>query len=91
MVHYITQALAVLLLEVSCHGADFPRDQQNVIPSLEKLLRWLRAMRVNNTMAVRAYDISFRLLKKLATHIDVVSCFDSSLSKTAFMLNIITV
>ncbi|KAF2653941.1 hypothetical protein K491DRAFT_495193 [Lophiostoma macrostomum CBS 122681] len=71
MVHYITQALAVLLLEVSFHEAYLPRDSHDIIPALKKLLRWLRAMRNNNAMAIRAYDVSFRLLQRVATHVDL--------------------
>jgi hypothetical protein len=73
MVHVIMQALVVLLLEVVLESMYFPDDRQEVIPSLKKLLRWLRIMRVNNKMAVRAYSISLGLLKKLTSNIKVVS------------------
>ena len=73
MVHVIMQALVVLLLEVVLESTYFPDDRQEVIPPLKKLLRWLRIMRVNNRMAVRAYSISLGLLKKLASKINVVS------------------
>ena len=73
MVHYLTQAIAVLLLEVTCEAVHFPRDRQDMVPSLKKLLRWLRCMRKNNAMAVRAYSVSFSLLQKLVEHIHLVS------------------
>jgi hypothetical protein len=72
MVHVIMQALVVLLLEIVLESRYFPNDRQDVIPSMKKLLRWLRAMRVNNGMAVRAYSLSLGLLKKLASVIKFV-------------------
>ncbi|KAJ4326003.1 hypothetical protein N0V94_000368 [Neodidymelliopsis sp. IMI 364377] len=48
MVHVVMQALVVLLLEIVYEDMHFPEDRQEVVPSLKKLLRWLRVMRVNN-------------------------------------------
>lgn len=67
MVHVIMQALVILLLEVVYESMYFPNDGQEVIPSLKKLFCWLRIMRVNNGMAVRAYSISLPLLKLIST------------------------
>lgn len=72
MVHFLMQAVTVLLLEISYDAVQFPRDRQETIPSLKKLLRWLRAMRTNNPMARRAYQIAFDLLQKMVANIDVV-------------------
>ena len=73
MVHVVMQALVVLLLEIVLESIYFPNDRQEIIPSLKKLLRWLRIMRFNNSMAGRAYSISSALLKKLASTIKIVS------------------
>lgn len=75
MVHVIMQALVVLLLEIVLEAKYFPDDRLDVIPPLKKLLRWLRIMRMNNGMAVRAYSLSLALMKKLASTIQFVSAF----------------
>ncbi|KAF1933945.1 uncharacterized protein M421DRAFT_414993 [Didymella exigua CBS 183.55] len=67
MVHVIMQALVVLLLEVVLESRYSPHDCQDIIPSMQKLLCWLRVMRVNNGMAVRAYSLSLGLMKELAS------------------------
>jgi hypothetical protein len=73
MVHVIMQALVVLLLEVVHEALHSPEGRQELVPSLKKLLRWLRVMRVSNRMAVRAYTISLSLFKKLVTTVKIVS------------------
>ncbi|KAH7078360.1 fungal-specific transcription factor domain-containing protein [Paraphoma chrysanthemicola] len=69
MVHTIMQSLVVLLLEVSYEAVFFPHDRQDVLPSLKKLVRWLRAMRTSNGMARRAYTLVVNLLKVQVTTI----------------------
>lgn len=73
MVHVIMQALLILILEIRNDSSNFPEDHQNVVPSLMKLIAWLRVMRSNNGMARRAYSIILALMKKLASHINIVS------------------
>lgn len=75
LVHIIMQALVVLLLEVVLEEIFFPDDRLEVVSPLKKLLRWLRIMRVNNQMAVRAYSLSLALMKKLASTIRIVGAF----------------
>ena len=77
MIHVIMQALVVLCLEMVLKAMHFPDDRQDLIPSLKKLLHWLRIMRVSNEMAVRAYSISAGLLKKLTCTIKIVSATTS--------------
>ncbi|KAF2867970.1 fungal-specific transcription factor domain-containing protein [Massariosphaeria phaeospora] len=72
LVHYIMQALAVLMLEVSYEAVNFPRDRHDMVPSIKKLVRWLRHTRSNNRMAGRAYDIVLQLLHKLTLKINIV-------------------
>lgn len=76
MVHNIMQSLVVLLLEISLRGKHFPQDRHKIIPSLKKLVRWLRAMRATNGVAKRAYSIAFSLLKKMVATISIVSFAD---------------
>lgn len=61
-VHYVMQAVAVLLLE-ACYEAE----GMDILPALKKLVRWLRALRYSNGAANRAYTITVDLLKKLVT------------------------
>jgi len=71
MVHNIMQSIVVLLLEISLRGRHFPEDRQEIIPPLKKLVRWLRAMRISNGVARRAYPIAFSLLKKMVARISI--------------------
>lgn len=73
MLHVIMQALMVLLLEIALESGHFPQDRQDIVPSVKKLLRWLRVMRVNNRMAIRAYSLSLGILNQLAPIIKLVS------------------
>lgn len=69
MVHTIMRSLIVLLLEVSLR----PRDRHDIVPSLKKLIRWLRAMRTNDAVARRAYKIAFNLSQSVAAAVSIVS------------------
>jgi hypothetical protein len=71
------QALTVLLLEISYEAIHFPHDRQDMVPSLKKLVRWLRVMKTNNGMANRAYIITMNLLQKLVIHINIVRTYAS--------------
>ncbi|KAF2856860.1 hypothetical protein T440DRAFT_12250 [Plenodomus tracheiphilus IPT5] len=73
MVHNIMQSIVVLLLEISLSSKTFPEDRHEIIQPLKKLLRWVRAMRVSNDVAGRAYPIAFNLLKKMVATINIVS------------------
>lgn len=44
MVHTIMQSLVVLLLEISFGESHGQHESQNIMPSVNKLVRWLRAM-----------------------------------------------
>ncbi|KAJ4357575.1 uncharacterized protein N0V89_002151 [Didymosphaeria variabile] len=73
LVHYLMQALTVLLLEMSYGTVHFPEDGKEVTPSAKKLIRWLRAMKENDPLAQRAYTVAFELLQKVASqgHVDI--------------------
>lgn len=73
MTHLIMQALVVLCLEIVLQAMCAAEDRQELIPSLKKLLQWLRIMRGSNNMAVRAYAMSVGLLKKLMSRTSIVS------------------
>ncbi|KAF2109257.1 fungal-specific transcription factor domain-containing protein [Lophiotrema nucula] len=67
MVHYIMQALVVLLLELAFQSTTSPRPHQHIVTSLKKLVRLLASMRANNAMARRAYTIISVVMEKMRT------------------------
>lgn len=73
MVHAIMQSLAVLLLELTYEASYSSYNQQEILPSLKKLVRWLRVMQAKNAMAKRAYSIAMHLLRASASKIRMVS------------------
>jgi hypothetical protein len=72
VVHYIMQSLAVLMLEISYDSFATP-DSNDAIPTIKKLIRWLRKLRASNGMAKRAYGIAFDLLRKMVVRTNIVS------------------
>ncbi|KAF1913756.1 fungal-specific transcription factor domain-containing protein [Ampelomyces quisqualis] len=66
LVHTIMQSLIVLLLELSYETIQLPHDRREIMASLKKLVRWIRAMSFNNQMAQRAYVLVMNLLRELA-------------------------
>ncbi|KAF2691691.1 hypothetical protein K458DRAFT_325241 [Lentithecium fluviatile CBS 122367] len=78
-VHYIMQSFAVLMLEISYESA-FAGEGNETIPVIKKLIRCLRALRLSNGMARRAYSIAFDLLQKMAIGIKLVSLHKLSVS-----------
>jgi hypothetical protein len=71
-VHYIMQAFAILMLEIS-YNSPSTHEPVDTVPALKKLVRSLRALRSSNGMARRAYSIAFDLLQKLFVRIKLVS------------------
>ncbi|PVH98672.1 hypothetical protein DM02DRAFT_32457 [Periconia macrospinosa] len=66
VVHSLMQALIVLLLEMSYGTVHFPEDGEEILISIKRLIRPLRTMGKNNTVAGRAYTVAFQVLRKLA-------------------------
>jgi hypothetical protein len=65
IVHFLMQAMAVLLLEAmygNLHKSRAAKDE-GILKPIIKLLSWLGAMRPRNPVATRAYNIVFGLLK----------------------------
>jgi hypothetical protein len=56
------QSVAVLLLELSYSGQGMKKENSSVIPSISKLIRWLKAMQDNNPVAARAYGVVREIL-----------------------------
>ncbi|KAF2796102.1 hypothetical protein K505DRAFT_323615 [Melanomma pulvis-pyrius CBS 109.77] len=71
MVHNIMQALTVLLLALSYESIHPAVNVHDMVPSMKKLVRWLRVMKANNGVANRAYFMAMDLLQKLNVHANV--------------------
>ncbi|EMD64505.1 hypothetical protein COCSADRAFT_89953, partial [Bipolaris sorokiniana ND90Pr] len=63
IVHIIMQAITVLLLEMAYNMQGKREQKFPVIPSLQRLLCWLKAMQDNDPLAAHAYDIVRQTLK----------------------------
>ncbi|KAF2106648.1 hypothetical protein BDV96DRAFT_457194, partial [Lophiotrema nucula] len=70
VVHNLMQALIVLIIELSYGTVHIPEGGQAILPSIKKLIRWLRAMSGNNQVAARAYCLAFDVLQKAASQLD---------------------
>jgi len=66
VVHNLMQALIVMLLEMSYGTVHFPEDGKEILASVKKLIRWLKAMAKNNPIAERAYTVAFGMLHRVA-------------------------
>ncbi|KAI1529248.1 hypothetical protein PtrSN001C_009138 [Pyrenophora tritici-repentis] len=58
--------MAVLLLEMAYEGKHLAEEKADIITSIKKMIRWLRAMRVNDPVASRAYDVVYKILNTCA-------------------------
>ncbi|KAH7091380.1 fungal-specific transcription factor domain-containing protein [Paraphoma chrysanthemicola] len=66
MIHIIMQSMAVLLLEMAYGNKDMRGSDPNMTTSIKKLIRWLRAMRHDDPVAARAYQVTWKILKACA-------------------------
>jgi hypothetical protein len=58
------QAITVLLLELAQGAIHWPTDPSNIATCVEKLTRWLKAMKSNDIVSERAYNIVCKMLGK---------------------------
>lgn len=61
------QALTIMLIELAstAHHKAYEK-QEDLVKSLKKLFRWLRAMKGKNAMAERAHGIALGMMKRVA-------------------------
>lgn len=64
IVHIIMQAITVLLPELAQGAIHWPTDPSNIATCVEKLTRWLNAMKSNDVVSERAYNIVRKMLGK---------------------------
>jgi hypothetical protein len=62
IVHYIMQAIAVFLLEMSSETGTAQKGE-DLSKSIDKLVRWLRSMSPGNPVAKRAYEVVMDIVK----------------------------
>jgi hypothetical protein len=62
----VVQPLAVLLLEMVYQGMRVSGKHSDVSPYIKKLIRWLRAMRHNDPVVARAYEVVCKILRSCA-------------------------
>ncbi|KAH7108882.1 hypothetical protein B0J11DRAFT_513094, partial [Dendryphion nanum] len=70
IVHNLMQALVILLLEIASKCIPFSHGEE-ILSSMKKLIRWLRAMKSNNEIAKRGYDMADSILQRLVPQVDV--------------------
>ncbi|CAN9346145.1 unnamed protein product [Alternaria alternata] len=63
-VHMIMQALTVLLLELSLDGIHLTVEKSHVTSCVDKLIRWLSAMKSVDAISESAYNVVARVLNK---------------------------
>ncbi|KAH7111093.1 hypothetical protein B0J11DRAFT_447771, partial [Dendryphion nanum] len=68
VIHNLMQSLVVLFLEMA-YGNVLSYNEE-ILPFTKKLIRGLRAMRSNNQIAKRAYNVAIGILQKLAGQVD---------------------
>jgi hypothetical protein len=70
LVHYLVQALIVLLLEMSYGTVHFAEETEEILPSAKKIIRWLRSLSKTDQIAERAYILLFDVLQNLAPQVE---------------------
>lgn len=68
-VHYLMQAVTVLILELSFRASHMPNEAEEILESARKAVCWLNAMAVESVAARRAWKICDEMLRKVAPKI----------------------
>ena len=76
LLHYVAQATAVLLLELSLDGQHFPTETTEVVNYLRKAMAYLWCMTENSLSAYRAWRIFRRLLSAVSERYDDLDVAD---------------
>jgi hypothetical protein len=58
--------MAVLLLDMAYANSHKEKPNPDIIASIKKLIRWLRAMQNNDSVAAQAYKVVWKILKAVA-------------------------
>ena len=66
IVHYLTQAAVVLMLELSFRADHMPNEAEEILESARKAVCWLNAMAAESIAARRSWKICDEMLRKVA-------------------------
>jgi hypothetical protein len=84
MAHHLMQALTVLLLELSQSTTDEPKDQE-ILPKVKELIRWLRVLKMKDRVAGRAHESAFGILQRIGSrkNVDISDLLQENVSPVA--------
>jgi hypothetical protein len=78
------QSMSVLLLEMTFNCQGKKKENLSVIPSIKKLMRWLRTMQEKDAIAARAYAVVRDILESSAptfrTKVDEIFALDRDIT-----------
>jgi hypothetical protein len=63
IIETVMQAMAVLLLEMAYEHKHLKEEKFDIATCIKRMIRWLHAMRENDPVASRAYDVVYKILK----------------------------
>lgn len=66
ILHYLMQATAVLLLELSFGSIHMPQEEKNILEAAKKGIRWLHAMSESSLASRRAWEICDGNFRRIA-------------------------
>lgn len=80
IIHNLMQSFSVLLLEISFNAAHVAPAEEAILPFVQKLLRWLRALKEHNDIAEKAYRTALIVLRMVASrlNLDISSLLDEN-------------
>ncbi|KAE8840029.1 hypothetical protein HRS9122_06634 [Pyrenophora teres f. teres] len=81
IVHNIMQSLAVLMNAISC-SATFSDPSKNSVAAVHQLANWLRRMRETNSLAARAYQVVYSIVKTSdpSVWVDIADAFPDEMA-----------
>ncbi|KAL4779167.1 fungal-specific transcription factor domain-containing protein [Aspergillus varians] len=71
ILHYLMQATAVLLLELSFGCIHMPEEEKNILESSKKGIRWLYAMSESSLASRRAWELCDMNLRRIAAGLNL--------------------
>ncbi|KAL8802281.1 MAG: hypothetical protein Q9182_003933, partial [Xanthomendoza sp. 2 TL-2023] len=69
MIHHLMQAFTVLMLELSLESMHCPDIAPQLLTAAQKAVRWVQSMSTRDMAAVRAWQLSSELLRKIAPRV----------------------
>lgn len=76
LAHYIMRAMAIFLLVMSDQASYSSIVDSEIVPSVKKLVRWLRWMRQKNSVAEKGLEVVLNTLKRTHDHTNFAEIFE---------------